>query len=229
LRHKVCGLSETGTHEVLFGGEIMVRKIVKIDREKCNGCGLCAEACHEGAIAIRGGKAVLIRDDYCDGLGNCLPACPADAIRIEEREAAPFDVAAVQAKMGTPPARPAWPIQLKLTSTQADRFNGADLLVSADCCAFAASAVYTKEAAGRQLVIGCPKLDDMDYSEKLADIFRQNNIKSITVLRMEVPCCGGIVWFVKKALQISQKSIPCRALTISLSGEFLNEEGMSAG
>jgi NAD-dependent dihydropyrimidine dehydrogenase PreA subunit len=207
----------------------MVRKIVKIDNEKCNGCGLCAEACHEGAIAIRGGKAVLIRDDYCDGLGNCLPACPTDAIQIEEREAAPFDLAAAEKNKGAPPARrPSWPIQIKLTSTQADRFAGADLLVSADCCAFAAQAVYTKEAAGRQLVIGCPKLDDVDYSEKLAEIFRLNDVKSITVLRMEVPCCGGMVWFVKKALQMSQKSIPCRALIITLHGEFLSEEVVSA-
>ncbi|MDR0551619.1 MAG: 4Fe-4S binding protein [Spirochaetaceae bacterium] len=219
----------------------MTRKIVRINAEKCDGCGLCADACHEGAIEIQGGKAVLIRDDYCDGLGNCLPACPKDAVSIEEREALPFDEAAVAARMpaartathaaentgktkgGIPPfSLDNWPIQLKLAHTESKKLEGTPLLIAADCTAFADPALYADIARGKAVLIGCPKLDGTDYSEKIAAILCANNTPSVTALKMEVPCCGGIAWFVKKALE--KKSVPCRVVTLLIHGGILEEE-----
>lgn len=219
----------------------MIRKIVKIDSDKCNGCGACVTACHEGAIAMIDGKAALIRDDYCDGLGDCLPACPAGAISFEEREALSYDHEAVMAKMreklgenmaGGPDAeRPLpcsgesflsqWPIQIKLVPVRAPYFNGANLLVAADCTAFAYGNFHQDFIRGHVTLIGCPKLDSVDYSEKLTEIFRQNEIAGITVARMEVPCCGGIEYAVKKAVEASGKNIPLQVRTISIQGKIL--------
>ncbi|MDR2158661.1 MAG: 4Fe-4S binding protein [Treponema sp.] len=232
----------------------MVRKIIKIDRALCNGCGLCAGACHEGAIEMRDGKAALVRDDYCDGLGNCLPACPAGAISFEEREAAAYDGEAVkrnrQQKAGDLPSgdrgcpgvlartlapgeSPApepvqsglthWPVQIRLLPVHASCFENAELLVSADCAAYACGNFHGVFMRNRVTLIGCPKLDDVDYSEKLTAIITENSVKSVTVVRMEVPCCGGITMYVKKALENSGKTIPCRSVTCSIQGEILEE------
>jgi Fe-S-cluster-containing hydrogenase component 2 len=189
------------------------RKIVKIDEKKCNGCGLCAEACHEGAIGVVNGKAKLLRDDYCDGLGDCLPICPAGAISFEEREAAAYDEAASRLSQ--------WPVQIKLVPVNAPYFGGADLLVAADCTAFAHGGFHEKFIRNRITLIGCPKLDDVDYTDKLAEILRTNEIKSVTVVRMEVPCCGGIENAVRNALVKSGRTIPWQVATISTNGDIL--------
>ena len=231
----------------------MLRKIIKIDEEKCNGCGACAAACHEGAIEMINGKAKLTREDYCDGLGDCLPACPTDAISFEEREAPAYDEEAVrQAKLkkegeaspcGCPgtqsktigrepvPAPKAasgesrlmqWPVQIKLAPVNAPYFDNANLLIAADCTAYAYGNFHEDFIRGRITLIGCPKLDAVDYSEKLTAIIANNNIKSVTIVRMEVPCCGGIELAVKKALQASGKFIPWRVVTISTDGKILD-------
>ena len=227
----------------------MIRKIIRIDEEKCVGCGACAEACHEGAIEMVNGKARLMREDYCDGLGDCLPACPADAISIEEREAPAYDEKAASASKkakeapalacGCPgtesrsieraaDAVPApasavsrlaqWPVQIRLAPVGAPYFDGADLLIAADCTAYAYAGMHEELMRGRVTLIGCPKLDDTDYSEKLERIISGNDIKSVTVARMEVPCCGGIENAVKNALRNSGKFIPWRVVVISTDG-----------
>ncbi len=237
----------------------MIRRVIQIDEEKCNGCGACAAACHEGAIAMIGGKARLMRDDYCDGLGDCLPACPTGAITFVEREAAAYDEAAVlknkQEKMqgegktlpcgcpgtqakaivrGTaePEACSAahmvselrqWPVQIKLVPVNAPYFEDAHLLVAADCTAYAYAAFHRDFVRGRITLVGCPKLDSVDYSEKLTEILRNNNIKSVKVVRMEVPCCGGIENAVKSALQASGKFIPWQVVTVSTDGRILED------
>ena len=225
----------------------MVRRIIEIDEEKCNGCGACASACHEGAIGMVEGKAKLLRDDYCDGLGDCLPTCPAGAIRFVEREAADYDEQAVQAhkaqKSGCPgqqmrrldraeavPAPTAapvsqlrqWPCQIKLAPLNAPYFDGAKLLIAADCTAYAYANVHQEFMKGKITLIGCPKLDGVDYSEKLTEILRRNDIQSVTVLRMEVPCCGGLEFAVKTALQASGKFIPWQVVTVSIEGNILD-------
>lgn len=234
----------------------MIRKIIRIDRDKCNGCGLCAKACHEGAIGMADGKAVLLRDDYCDGLGDCLPVCPTAAITFEEREAAAYDEAAVQQRMaekagGKPhpasggcPGSMArqlqtkdnaeegtalhqasrlkqWPVQIKLAPVKAPYFEGADLLIAADCSAYAYGAFHEEFLKGRVVLIGCPKLDMTDYAEKLEEILRNNHIRSLTLVRMEVPCCGGLEQAAKTVLQKSGKNIPLEVVTLSISGEIL--------
>ena len=238
----------------------MLRRIIEIDETKCNGCGACAAACHEGAIAMVGGKAKLMRDDYCDGLGDCLPACPAGAISFVEREAKEYDKKAVEANMaakrekasgglpcgcpGTQPrgiARQAaavaeageagraqavsrlsqWPVQLKLAPVNAPWFDGAKLLVAADCTAFARADFHERFIKNHVTLIGCPKLDAADYAEKLTDILKNNDIKSVTVARMEVPCCGGIEAAVKRALQASGKFIPWQVVTITVDGKII--------
>ena len=231
----------------------MIRKIIHIDQEKCNGCGACANACHEGAIEMVNGKAVLTNEHYCDGLGDCLPACPTGAIRFEEREAPAYDEAAVQAaKMkkhgisagaGCPgsraqllsraPAQPAtplnqpesqlrqWPVQIKLAPVNVPYFEGANILVAADCTAYAYANFHQKFIRGRIVLVGCPKLDEGDYTEKLTRIFSENNIKSLTIVRMEVPCCGGLERAAKNALQASGKFIPWQVETISVDGRIL--------
>ncbi len=252
----------------------MLRKIIKIDEDKCNGCGLCAKACLEGAIGIIDGKAKLLRDDYCDGLGNCLPVCPTDAISFEEREAAEFDEEAVKKHMETQnssscncPGTAArtiekepetlacgcpgthakaierkdessrksevlaepksqlnqWPAQIKLVSPNAAYFKNAQLLIAADCTAFAYGNLHNKFMKNKITLIGCPKLDDTDYSDKLAAILANNDIKSITVLRMKVPCCGGIVHFTTEALKKSGKMIPWQIVTISTDGKIIED------
>lgn len=233
----------------------MIRKIIKIDEEKCNGCGACAAACHEGAIEMINGKATLTREDYCDGLGNCLPACPADAISFEEREAPAYDEAAVLAaqkkKMpetlpcgcpgtrskairrdgptcSTTNAAPAisqlaqWPVQIKLVPVNAPYFDGANLLIAADCSAYAYGNFHAEFIRNHITLIGCPKLDEGDYAEKLTQIIANNNIKSVTITRMEVPCCSGIENAAKRALQASGKFIPWRVVTISTDGKILD-------
>ena len=254
----------------------MKRRIIQIDENLCNGCGLCANACHEGAIAMIDGKARLIRDDYCDGLGDCLPVCPTGAISFVEREAAPYDAEAVKANMekrkagheahaggcpgsrahaierneqpaGCPgmraqaierennapaPAAPAaapvsrlrqWPVQIKLVPPNAPYFNGAHLLIAADCTAYARASFHEDFMKNKITLIGCPKLDSGDYSEKLAAILRENDIRSVTIVRMEVPCCGGIVRAAINALQNSGKIIPWQVYTISTDGEIIEE------
>ena len=229
----------------------MIRKIIHIDHSKCNGCGACAAACHEGAIAMVEGKARLMRDDYCDGLGDCLPACPTGAISFVEREAAAYDEAAVLAAKakkeeklpcGCPGTaakaihreqEPAvcdaptsqlrqWPVQIKLVPVNAPFFNGADLLIAADCTAYAYGRFHEDFIRGRICLIGCPKLDQTDYAEKLAEIFAANDIKSITLARMQVPCCGGLEKAVMRALLASGKSIPCQVKVISSEGKIIN-------
>lgn len=237
----------------------MLRKIIKIDKNRCNGCGACAAACHEGAIEMIDGKAVLTREDYCDGLGDCLPQCPTDAISFEEREAPAYDEAAVLAakqkklkeqdikmpRTGCPGAQvrqimPSktentpfhmptavsqlgqWPCQIKLAPVNAPYFKGAKLLIAADCTAYAYANIHTDFMKGKVTLIGCPKLDSVDYSEKIKEIIRTNDIKSVTILRMEVPCCGGLETAVKKALQESGKFIPWQTVTISVDGKILD-------
>ena len=232
----------------------MIRKIIKIDEEKCNGCGACASACHEGAIEMINGKAKLTREDYCDGLGDCLPACPVDAIYFEEREAPAYNEAAVLASKEKKAAAPLpcgcpgtnskaihrekcdftvsaapsisqlsqWPVQIKLVPVNAPYFNGAKLLVAADCTAYAYGNFHNEFIRNHITLIGCPKLDEGDYTDKLTAIIANNDIKSVTVVRMEVPCCGGIEFAVKKALQASGKFIPWRVVTITTDGRILD-------
>ena len=210
----------------------MIRKIIHIDEDKCNGCGICATACHEGAIEMVDGKAKLAREHFCDGFGDCLPACPMGAITFEEREAPAYDEAAVmRAKQSGSAADSAsgrdvklsnWPVQIKLAPIQAPYFDGADLLVAADCTAYAYAKFHSEFIDGRVTLIGCPKLDSVDYSEKLTEIIRNNNIKSVTIVRMEVPCCGGLEWAAKNALSNSGRHIPSQVITISIDGEILN-------
>lgn len=231
----------------------MIRKIIHIDSEKCNGCGACALACHEGAIGIVDGKAVLLRDDYCDGLGDCLPVCPTDAISFVEREALPYDEVAVrkniankktcfvcpgsmvkyinresakikdtQKEITVASQLRQWPVQIKLVPVNAPYFNNANLLVAADCTAYAYGNFHNKFMKNKVTIIGCPKLDSVDYVEKLTEIIRKNDIKSITVVRMEVPCCGGIENAVKKALMNSGKFLPWSVVTISTDGKILH-------
>jgi ferredoxin len=246
----------------------MRRKIIQIDREKCTGCGLCIDACHEGALQLVDGKAQLVSDVYCDGLGACLPKCPVDAIAIVEREAAAFDEAVVQAAQHRhssrngpvpsppPPAKPAcgcpgamarslkpaaataamtaaapaaselrqWPCQIKLAPVNAPYFHGADLLVAADCTAFATATVHRDFMAGKITLIGCPKLDSVDYAEKLGAILQANDIRSVTVLRMEVPCCGGLADAVRRALAASGKTIPSRVVILGTDGGVRQKE-----
>lgn len=207
---------------------MMIRRIIQIDQEKCNGCGACAEACHEGAIGMVDGKARLLRDDYCDGLGDCLPACPAGAITFVEREAAAYDENAVKAvqqkKQSTAGSQLSqWPVQIKLVPVHASYFDEANLLISADCTAYAYGDFHNKFMKDRITLIGCPKLDSVDYTEKLTDIIRENDIKSVTVVRMEVPCCGGLEHAAKVALQSSGKCIPWKVVTIGTNGRILAE------
>ncbi len=215
----------------------MKRRVIHIDQDKCNGCGACASACHEGAIGMVNGKARLMRDDYCDGLGDCLPACPTNAITFVEREAAPYDEAAVQANKAALKAGKAadaafaptvsrlqqWPVQIKLAPVNAPYFNGAQLLIAADCTAYAYAGFHEKFMKGHVTLIGCPKLDAIDYSEKLTEIFRNNDIRSISIVRMEVPCCGGMTYAVQRAIANSGKDIPCKITVLSINGDILNE------
>ena len=207
----------------------MIRKIIKIDEEKCNGCGLCAKACHEGAIGMVDGKAKLLRENYCDGLGDCLPACPVNAISFEEREAPAYDAAAVAAAQAVKREQKQvsqnvesylrqWPVQIKLVPPKAPWFHGAELLIAADCTAYAYGNFHNDFIKDRVTLIGCPKLDMVDYSEKLTAILANNDIRSITVVRMEVPCCGGLEFAAKKALQESGKFIPWQVVTIGTDG-----------
>ena len=235
----------------------MKRKIVYIDAEKCNGCGACAAACHEGAIAMIDGKARLIRDDYCDGLGDCLPACPTDAIAIVEREAAAYDEEAVRARQaakdrqadalpcGCPGTRakalarveasgesagaPAmqsrlsqWPVQIRLAPLRAPYFDGVKLLIAADCTAYAYAGFHDRFMKGHITLVGCPKLDPVNYAEKLTAIIRENDIRCVTVVRMEVPCCGGLESAAKAALKDSGKFIPWQVVTLSTDGRILD-------
>jgi ferredoxin len=209
----------------------MIRKIVSIDRKRCDGCGLCVSACHEGAIGIREGTAALLREDYCDGLGNCLPVCPAGAIRIEERDAPIFDAGAKERAGLSEYAEKEslldqWPVQIRLIPESAPYFEGCDLLVAADCSAYTYGDFHRRFMKDRITVIGCPKLDAVDYSEKLGRIMAAQGSRSITVFKMEVPCCGGIEYAVKTALKNSGKSIPLRAITLSIQGSILEEEAV---
>lgn len=225
----------------------MERRVIEIDQERCNGCGLCVDACAEGAIGLINGKARLLRDDYCDGLGNCLPACPKNAIHFHVREAADFDEQAVKRHMlqrsahlqqtaapepvpkpkgkqhraeGAPVSQlQQWPVQLQLVSVGAPYFDGADLLVAADCTAYAHGNFHDDFMDGKITLIGCPKLDDVRYADKLTEIFKTHDIKSVTVTRMEVPCCGGIEYAVSQAISASGKDIPLEVVTIGTNGE----------
>ena len=203
----------------------MIRKIVKIDEEKCTGCGLCASACHENAIVMENGKAHLLRDDFCDGFGDCLPACPAGAITIEERESAAYSPEAVEVRKQILAAKSSelmqWPVQIKLLPTQAPFYENANLLIAADCTAYAYAAFHRDFIKNHITLIGCPKLDEGDYTEKLTAIISNNNIKSITIVRMEVPCCGGLEHAVTEALKASGKFLPWRVVVISRDGEIL--------
>lgn len=237
----------------------MIRRIIQIDREKCNGCGACAEACHEGAIAMVDGKAELMRDDYCDGLGDCLPACPTGAITFVEREAAAYDEQAVMENkqkkmrkegMTLPCSCPGsqsrqikrveeshagaqcavqesrlsqWPVQIKLVPVNAPYFDGAKLLIAADCTAYAYAAFHERFMRGHITLVGCPKLDSVDYAEKLTEIIRENDVKSVTVVRMEVPCCGGLERAAVTALKNSGKFIPWQVVTVTLDGRLKEE------
>lgn len=205
----------------------MIRQIIHIDEDKCNGCGLCAEACHESAIAIIDGKAKLIRDDYCDGMGDCLPSCPTGAITFEKREAATYDEAAVEANKQKANIKSFqklsnWPVQIKLAPIQAPYFNGAKLLIAADCTAYAYASFHKDFIKGKTTLIGCPKLDAIDYSVKLTEIIKNNDIAGVTIVRMEVPCCGGIEMAAKKAIQASGKFLPWQVVTISIDGNILD-------
>ena len=201
----------------------MIRRIIRIDQEKCNGCGACAKACHEGAIDMIDGKAVLTRENYCDGLGDCLPNCPTGAISFEEREAPAYDEAAVKAAQAVNASElRQWPVQIKLAPVNAPYFDGAKLLIAADCTAYAYGNFHADFIRGRVTLIGCPKLDAVDYSEKLSQIIAQNDIRSITVTRMEVPCCGGIENAVKQALAKSGKMIPWQVVTIAADGRIID-------
>ena len=201
----------------------MIRKIIQIDEDLCNGCGACANACHEGAIQMIDGKAKLIRDDYCDGLGNCLPVCPAGAITFVEREAAAYDEKAVEEHQKKRESRLGqWPCQIKLVPVNAPYFNGAKLLIAADCTAYAYANMHEEFMKGKITIIGCPKLDDVDYSEKLQQIIALNEIQSVTVVRMEVPCCGGLEHAAVTALKNSGKFIPWQVVTISIDGKILD-------
>lgn len=219
----------------------MIRKIIKIDVEKCNGCGACARACHEGAIEMVDGKARLAREDYCDGLGDCLPECPCGAISFEEREAPAYNEAAVLAakqKKNVVQEMPAeksvqgeshascsqlgqWPCQVKLAPINAPYFQNAELLIAADCTAFAYANIHNDYMRGKITLIGCPKLDAVDYSEKLTEIIKSNNIQSVTVLRMQVPCCGGIEMAAKRAVESSGKKIPVQVVVVSIDGKIV--------
>lgn len=241
----------------------MIRKIIQIDEDKCNGCGACAAACHEGAIGMVDGKAKLLRDDYCDGLGDCLPTCPTGAISFVEREAAAYDEAAVKENMkrraanaphaggcpgsnvrvmkplaadasmtnkddatpceaaGIPSQLGNWPVQIKLAPVNAPYFDRAKLLIAADCTAYAYASFHKDFIRGKVTLIGCPKLDSVDYSEKLTAIIRDNDIQSVTIVRMEVPCCGGLEMAAKKALQDSGKFIPWQVVTVGIDGRLV--------
>ena len=219
----------------------MIRRIITIDEAKCNGCGLCADACHEGAIGIVGGKARLLREDYCDGLGDCLPACPMNAISFEEREAPAYNEAAVLAAKKTKEApQPCgcpgsacqsvqplssqlqnFPVQIKLLPPNAPYLDNADLLIAADCTAYAYGNFHQDFMKNRVTLIGCPKLDMVDYSEKLTEIFRSNHIRSVTLTRMTVPCCGGLAMAVKRAIEQSGRQIPLNIVTISPNGQII--------
>ena len=231
----------------------MIRKIIKIDEEKCNGCGACVSACHEGAIGLVDGKAKLMRDDYCDGLGDCLPSCPTGAISFEQREAADYNEKAVMENRlkkhgianrgGCPGSKLSrimhdhgshtdikaesrlsqWPVQIKLVPVNAPYFDDADLLIAADCTAFAYGNFHNDFIKDKITLIGCPKLDSVDYSEKLTAILAVNDIKSVTVVRMEVPCCGGIQTAVQKALDASGKNVPLNVTVISTDGKIKNK------
>lgn len=196
----------------------MIRRIIQIDEEKCNGCGACAAACHESAIGMVDGKAKLLRDDYCDGLGDCLPACPTGAITFVEREAAAYDEAAV---IRNQRSLQQWPVQIKLVPTSAPYFDGAKLLIAADCTAYAYASFHEDFKNEKIVLVGCPKLDSVDYSEKLEEIIRSNNITEVTIVRMEVPCCGSLEMAAKRALQNSGKFIPWQVATISVDGKIL--------
>lgn len=198
----------------------MIRRIIKINEGKCNGCGLCAAACHEGAIGIVDGKARLLREDYCDGLGDCLPACPTNAISFEMREAPAYDEEAVESYLEIASRLNQWPVQIKLVPVNAPYFDGADLLIAADCTAFAYGNFHNKFIKDRITLIGCPKLDSVNYADKLTQIIANNNIKSVTVVRMEVPCCGGIEFAAKQAIANSQKYIPLKVVTITIGGDI---------
>ncbi|MCX7615605.1 MAG: 4Fe-4S binding protein [Clostridiales bacterium] len=238
----------------------MLRKIIKIDEEKCNGCGMCVSACHEGAIGLINGKAKLLRDDYCDGLGNCLPVCPTGAITFEERDTLEYDEQAVKANMEkksktdklpcgcpgtnakaithkssvktacidshiseTPSQLNQWPVQIKLVPVNAPYFNNAKLLIAADCTAYAYGGFHDKFMKNKVTLIGCPKLDEGDYTEKLTAILKENNIKSVTVVRMEVPCCAGIANAAMTALKNSGKMIPWQVMTLTTDGQIIED------
>ncbi len=203
----------------------MIRKIVQIDKEKCNGCGACAKACHEGAIGMVDGKAVLLRDDYCDGMGDCLPACPADAISFLEREAAAYDEKAVKAHMEAMQLKKSkltqWPVQIRLLPVSSPVYENAHILVSADCCAYAHGNFHNEFMQGRVILVGCPKLDSVDYSEKLTAIFQSNPIQDVILTRMHVPCCGGMERAVKTAIEKSGRNLPLRIVTINADGDII--------